>query len=90
MNLLSKEEKKILSKDKMARINELAKKSKSPEGLTSTEKKEQALLREEYITVFRGGMRHHIEGMKVVDTDGNDVTPDKLKKIQKDKGLHGR
>ena len=90
MNLLSKEVKKMLSKDKMARINELAKKSKSPEGLTSTEKKEQALLREEYITVFRGGMRHHIEGMKVVDTDGNDVTPDKLKKIQKDKGLHGR
>ena len=80
----------MLSKDKMARINELAQKSKSPEGLTSTEKKEQALLREEYITVFRGGMRHHIEGMKVVDTDGNDVTPDKLKKIQKDKGLHGR
>lgn len=35
-------------------------------------------------------MRNHIEGMKVVDQEGNDVTPDKLKEIQKDKGLHGR
>ncbi|MEG0254702.1 MAG: DUF896 family protein [Vagococcus sp.] len=80
----------MLSKEKLARINELAKKSKTSEGLTETEKKEQAILREEYIQKFRGGMRNHIEGMKVVDTEGNDVTPDKLKEIQKDKGLHGR
>ncbi|MDT2814162.1 DUF896 family protein [Vagococcus carniphilus] len=80
----------MLSKEKLARINELAKKSKTTTGLTDTEKKEQALLREEYLDRFRGGMRNHIEGMKVVDTEGNDVTPDKLKEIQKDKGLHGR
>ncbi len=30
-------------------------------------------------------MRHHIEGMKVVDPEGNDVTPEKLKEIQKKK-----
>ncbi|MPM98412.1 hypothetical protein SDC9_145598 [bioreactor metagenome] len=35
-------------------------------------------------------MRHHIEGMKIVDPEGNDVTPDKLKEIQKEKGLHDR
>ena len=35
-------------------------------------------------------MRKHIEGMKVVDPDGKDVTPEKLKKIQKKKGLHDR
>lgn len=80
----------MLSKEKLARINELAKKSKTTTGLSDTEKKEQALLREEYLDRFRGGMRNHIEGMKVVDTEGNDVTPDKLKEIQKDKGLHGR
>lgn len=80
----------MLSKEKLARINELAKKSKTTEGLTTVEKEEQAILREEYIERFRGGMRNHIEGMKVVDTEGNDVTPDKLKEIQKDKGLHGR
>ena len=80
----------MLSKEKMARINELAKKAKTDMGLTDSEKQEQKELREEYIQRFRGGMRNHIEGMKVVDTEGNDVTPDKLKEIQKDKGLHGR
>ncbi|MGX7024420.1 DUF896 family protein [Vagococcus hydrophili] len=80
----------MLSKEKLARINELAKKAKTETGLTAAEKQEQAELREEYLHRFRGGMRNHIEGMKVVDTEGNDVTPDKLKDIQKDKGLHGR
>ena len=48
------------------------------------------LLRQEYLEVFRGGMRNHIEGLKIVDEDGNDVTPEKLKQIQKEKGLHNR
>ncbi|MEO2747927.1 DUF896 domain-containing protein, partial [Enterococcus faecium] len=30
------------------------------------------------------------EGMKIVDPEGNDVTPEKLKEIQKKKGLHNR
>jgi uncharacterized protein YnzC (UPF0291/DUF896 family) len=79
----------VLSKEKLARINELAKKKKTST-LTSLELKEQKLLHQEYLEAFRGGMRHHIEGMKVVDPEGNDVTPEKLKKIQKEKGLHGR
>lgn len=79
----------MLSKEKLARINELANKKKTS-NLTETEASEQKKLREEYLAAFRGGMRHHIEGMKVVDPKGNDVTPDKLKKIQKEKGLHGR
>ena len=79
----------MLSKEKMARINELARKKKK-EGLTQQEILEQQALREEYLTVFRGGMRHHIEGMKVVDQEGTDVTPDKLKRIQKEKQIHGR
>lgn len=79
----------MLTKEKMARINELAKKSKEVE-LSDNEKREQQQLREEYIQTFRKGMRHHIEGMKVVDKEGNDVTPDKLKQIQKEKGLHNR
>lgn len=76
-------------KEKLTRINELAKKKKET-GLTQEEQKEQKVLREEYLEEFRSGMRHHIEGMKVVDLEGNDVTPDKLKKIQKEKGLHNR
>lgn len=79
----------MLSPEKITRINELAKKKKA-EGLSKEEEKEQILLREEYLTAFRSGMRHHIEGMKIVDPEGNDVTPDKLKEIQKEKGLHDR
>lgn len=79
----------MLPKDQMERINELAKKSKN-QGLTIQEQVEQKKLRDDYITAFRGGMRNTIEGVKIVDEEGNDVTPDKLKDIQKDKGLHGR
>ena len=60
---------------KIARINELAKKKKT-EGLTPEEAVEQAKLREEYIEGYRRSVRHHIEGIKVVDEEGNDVTPE--------------
>ncbi len=79
----------MLSPEKINRINELARKKKEEE-LTPTEEKEQQLLRQEYLAAFRGGMRNHIEGLKIVDEEGNDVTPDKLKAIQKEKGLHNR
>ena len=62
---------------KIERINELAKKKKT-EGLTAEEKVEQAKLREEYIEGYRRSVRHHIEGIKIVDEDGNDVTPEKF------------
>lgn len=80
---------KMLSEEKLNRINELSKKKKEGK-LTPTEEKEQQLLRQEYLEAFRGGMRNHIEGLKIVDEEGNDVTPDKLKAIQKEKGLHNR
>ena len=79
----------MLSPEKISRISELAKKKKEGK-LTPTEEKEQQLLRQEYLEAFRGGMRNHIEGLKIVDEEGNDVTPDKLKAIQKEKGLHNR
>ena len=73
----------MLSPEKITRINELAQKKKT-EGLTADEEKEQLALREEYLSAFRSGMRHHIEGMKIVDPEG------KLKEIQREKGLHRR
>ena len=79
----------MLDPKKIERINELARKKKTV-GLTSVEQDEQLLLRQEYLESFRGGMRNHIEGLKVVDEDGNDVTPEKLKQIQREKGLHNR
>ena len=79
----------MLDPKKIERINELARKKKT-EGLTPSEQNEQLLLRQEYLEAFRGGMRNHIEGLKVVDGEGNDVTPEKLKQIQREKGLHNR
>ena len=79
----------MLDPKKIERINELARKKKTV-GLTPVEQEEQLLLRQEYLEVFRGGMRNHIEGLKVVDEEGNDVTPEKLKQIQREKGLHNR
>ena len=79
----------MLDPKKIERINELARKKKTV-GLTPVEQEEQLLLRQEYLEAFRGGMRKHIEGLKVVDDEGNDVTPEKLKQIQREKGLHNR
>ena len=78
-----------MTPEKIARINELAKKKKT-EGLTPEEAVEQAKLREEYIEGYRRSVRHHIEGIKIVDEEGNDVTPEKLRQVQREKGLHGR
>ena len=54
-----------MTPEKIARINELAKKKKT-EGLTPEEEVEQAKLREEYIEGYRRSVRHHIEGIKAV------------------------
>ena len=64
------------------RINELANKSKA-EGLTNEEKEEQANLRQEYIKIFRGNMKETLLNTKVVDKDGRDITPEKLRNEQK-------
>lgn len=74
---------------KIARINELAKKKKTV-GLTGPEKVEQAELRKEYIEGYKRSLRHHIAGIKLVDEEGNDVTPEKLRQLQREKGFHGR
>lgn len=79
----------MLHEEKLARINELAAKRKK-EGLNPEEEKERKELHQEYLKAFRSGMRKQIEGMKVVDAEGTDITPEKLKKIQKDRQLHGR
>lgn len=54
----------MLSKEKMARINELANKAKK-DGLTDDEKAEQKVLREEYLSVFRKGFRQRLENLEI-------------------------
>ncbi|MBD7945117.1 MULTISPECIES: DUF896 domain-containing protein [Psychrobacillus] len=77
----------MLSKEKLARINELAKKSKSS-GLSIEEAKEQSALRKEYLETFRATMRDTIESVKVIDPSGNDVTPEKVQQAKKGKFLN--
>lgn len=76
----------MLPKDKIARINFLSKKAKN-EGLTKQEKEEQKALREEYLSVFRKSMLNTLHSVKIVDPNGEDVTPDKLKESKKN-NLH--
>ena len=72
----------MMSKEKLSRINNLAKKAKE-EGLTDKEKKEQEVLRKEYLQNIRKSFTNQITSMTVIDPEGNDVTPDKVKRIKK-------
>ncbi|MEE6673509.1 DUF896 domain-containing protein [Pediococcus acidilactici] len=68
------------------RINELAKKAKE-EGLTELETIERKELRQKYLKRFRESFRSQIEMMKIFDKNGKEVTPEKVKKLQRKKGL---
>ncbi|MCM2533304.1 DUF896 domain-containing protein [Neobacillus pocheonensis] len=72
----------MLSKEKMARINELAKKAKAS-GLSESEAKEQTKLRSEYLATFRSNMLETLTNTKFIDPEGNDVTPEKIKARKK-------
>ena len=56
--------------EKIQRINELYRKSKA-EGLTEDEKKEQALLRQDYIANVRRNLRAQLDNIDVVNADGS-------------------
>ena len=71
----------MLSQEKIDRINELSKKSKTA-GLSIEEAKEQTKLRQEYLASFRSSMRETIENVQVIDPEGTDVTPEKVKQAR--------
>jgi uncharacterized protein YnzC (UPF0291/DUF896 family) len=77
----------MLSSDKIARINELARKAKQSK-LTEEEAKEQTKLRAEYLQTFRSSMLNTLKGVTIVDPEGKDVTPEKLKELQNKNKLH--
>ncbi len=58
-----------MEQEKIDRINVLARKSKA-EGLTEAEKKEQELLRQEYIAAIRRNLRAQLDNIDVVNPDG--------------------
>ena len=55
--------------EQIQRINELYRKSKA-EGLTEAEKKEQALLREQYVADVRGDLKAQLNNIDMISEDG--------------------
>lgn len=56
----------LLSKEKLNRLNALARKSKQCK-LTDDEKKEQDLLRKEYLAKFRESFKQQLDCIEIVD-----------------------
>ena len=69
-----------MTQEKIDRINELAKKAKTAEGLTEEELKERDILRREYIDSFKRSLVGQLENTYIVDEKGN-----KTKVTRKDK-----
>ena len=59
-----------MDQKKINRINELYKKSKA-EGLTEAEKREQELLRKEYIANVRKNLQAQLNNVDVIQEDGS-------------------
>ena len=58
-----------MDETKIARINELYHKSKG-EGLTEEERKEQQILRKEYVDAFRRNLRSQLDNISIKEEDG--------------------
>ena len=59
-----------MTDEKVKRINELYHTAKA-EGLTEAEKKEQAVLREEYVASFRRNLRSQLDQINIQNEDGS-------------------
>ena len=60
----------MITDEKLARINELARKAKA-EGLTSAETKERDVLRREYIEAVRANLRGQMNNINIQELDGS-------------------
>ncbi len=70
-----------MTKEKIARINELARKSKTAEGLTEAEKEEQAKLRREYIDSYKANLVGQLDNTYIVDEKGNKKRLERKKNV---------
>lgn len=60
-----------MTKEQIDRINALARKSKTPEGLTEAEKAEQAVLRRAYVDAVVGNLKGQLDHTVIVDEQGH-------------------
>ena len=68
-----------MDEKKIQRINELAKKAKTAQGLTPEEKEEQALLRREYLDAVRGNLEAQLNNTYIQRPDGSRIQMKKRK-----------
>ena len=61
----------MVTQAQIDRINELARKAKTPEGLTEEEHKERDILRRAYIDSFKESLVCQLECTYIVDEKGN-------------------
>lgn len=68
----------MVTDEKIKRINELARKSKTV-GLTEKERVEQQALRGEYVQAMRGSLQNRLDSIVLVDENGKELGPLKKK-----------
>ena len=60
----------MITDEKIARINALAQKSRTPEGLTEAEKAEQAALRREYVDAVKASLEGQLKNTVILEPNG--------------------
>lgn len=60
-----------MTQEKIARINELAAKSRTKQGLTEEEQTEQAALRREYADAMKHSLKTQLDRTVIVNPDGS-------------------
>ena len=60
----------MITDEKVARINELARKARTPEGLTEAEQAGQAALRREYVDAVKASLQSQLDHTTVIEPDG--------------------
>lgn len=59
-----------MEQSRIDRINALARKAKTPEGLTPDEAAERAILRSEYVAAFKANLVAQLENTVIQEPDG--------------------
>lgn len=60
----------MITQEKIDRINALARKAKTPEGLTAEETAERATLRQEYVAAVRANLEAQLDNTLIQEPDG--------------------
>lgn len=69
-----------MKQERIDRINELARKSRTPEGLTELEKAEQTELRNEFRAAIKANLTAQLDNIEIVDElPEKDEAPEKAK-----------